>query len=55
MKWYLFVKTKIEFLLMQNCYISKKTENDLSAGYVKAALEYKALEKLCRDFTSEKK
>ena len=33
----------------------QKTENDLSAGYVKAALEYKALEKLCRDFISEKK
>lgn len=33
----------------------QKAENDLSAGYVKAALEYKALEKLCRDFISEKK
>ena len=33
----------------------QKTENDLSAGYVKAALEYKALETLCGDFISEKK
>ena len=33
----------------------QKTENDLSAGYVKAALEYKALEKLCEDFMSERK
>ena len=33
----------------------QKAENDLSAGYVKSALEYKALEKLCRDFVSERK
>lgn len=33
----------------------QKTENDLSAGYVKAALEYKALEKLCRNFMGERK
>ena len=33
----------------------QKAENDLSAGYVKAALEYKALEKLCRDFIDKKK
>ncbi len=33
----------------------QKTENDLSAGYVKAALEYKALEKLCGKFMSERK
>ncbi len=33
----------------------QKTENDLSAGYVKAALEYKALETLCGKFMSERK
>ena len=33
----------------------QKAENDLSAGYVKVALEYKALEKLCRSFMGERK
>lgn len=28
----------------------QKTENDLSAGYGKAALEYRKLEDLCREF-----
>ena len=33
----------------------QKSENDTSAGYVRTALEFKALEKLCRDFIDEKK
>lgn len=33
----------------------QKTENDLSAGYVKAALEYKKLEELCRKFIEDNK
>ena len=31
----------------------QKTENDLTAGYVKTALEYKALEKLCQNFKAD--
>lgn len=33
-----------------NLLYKQKAENDLSAGYVRAALDYKKLEKLCRDF-----
>ena len=47
--------TVCDLLANAKLLYKQKTENDLSAGYVKAALEYKALEKLCRDFISEKK
>ena len=48
-------KNQDKILANAKLLYKQKIENDLSAGYVKAALEYKALEKLCRDFISEKK
>ena len=48
-------KNQDKILANAKLLYKQKTENDFSAGYVKAALEYKALEKLCRDFMSEKK
>ena len=52
MKLFLFVKIK-KILANANLLYKQKSENDLSAGYVRAALEYKELEKLCRDFIAE--
>ena len=48
-------KNQDKILANAKLLYKQKIENDLSAGYVKAALEYKALEKLCSDFISEKK
>ena len=48
-------KNQDKILANAKLLYKQKTENDLSAGYVKAALEYKALEKLCRDFVNERK
>ena len=48
-------KNQDKMLANAKLLYKQKIENDLSAGYVKAALEYKALEKLCSDFISEKK
>ena len=48
-------KNQDKILANAKLLYKQKTENDFSAGYVKAALEYKALEKLCGDFMSEKK
>lgn len=51
----IFIRKNQEKILANAKLLYKqKVENDLSAGYVKAALEYKALEKLCRDFMDEK-
>lgn len=36
-----------------NLMYKQKAENDNTAGYVKSALEYKALEKLCKRFISD--
>lgn len=52
----IFIRKNQEKILANAKLLYKqKAENDLSAGYVRAALEYKALEKLCRSFTDEKK
>ena len=52
----IFIRKNQEKILANAKLLYKqKAENDLSAGYVKAALEYKALEKLCRDFIDKKK
>ncbi len=48
-------KNQDKILANAKLLYKQKTENDLSAGYVKAALEYKALEKLCRNFMGERK
>ncbi len=48
-------KNQDKILANAKLLYKQKIENDLSAGYVEAALEYKALEKLCSDFISEKK
>lgn len=48
-------KNQDKILANAKLLYKQKTENDLSAGYVKAALEYKALEKLCRNFMTERK
>ena len=52
----IFIRKNQEKILANAKLLYKqKAENDLSAGYVKAALEYKALEKICRDFIDKKK
>ncbi len=52
----IFIRKNQEKILANAKLLYKqKAENDLSAGYVRAALEYKDLEKLCRDFIEEKK
>ena len=48
-------KNQDKILANAKLLYKQKTENDLSAGYVKAALEYKALETLCGKFMSERK
>lgn len=47
-------KNQNKILANAKLLYKQKAENDLSARYVKSALEYKALEKLCRDFVSER-
>ena len=45
----IFIRKNQDKILANAKFLYKqKTEYDLSAGYVTAALEYKALEKLCR-------
>lgn len=51
----IFIRKNREKILANAKLIYKqKIENDLSAGYVKAALEYPGLEKLCDRFVQEK-
>lgn len=43
--------------ILSNAHLlyKQKMENDLSAGYVKSALEYRKLEELCREFMESNK
>lgn len=51
----IFIRKNQEKILANAKLLYKqKAENDLSAGYVRTALEFKALEKLCRNFIDEK-
>ncbi len=52
----IFIRKNQEKILANAKLLYKqKAEKDSSAGYVRAALEYKALEELCRNFADEKK
>lgn len=46
-------KNQKKILLNAQLLYKQKKENDLSAGYVKAALEYRKLEELCKKFIED--
>lgn len=48
-------KNQARILANAQLLYKQKSENDLSAGYVKTALDYKALEKLCTNFKPDEK
>ena len=52
----LFIRKNKERILNNAKLLYKqKTEDDRSAGYVKMALDYKALEKMCDDYIKDEK
>lgn len=44
-------------MIRKNAHLiyKQKMENDPSAGYVKSALDYKLLEKLCSDYIAQQR
>lgn len=48
-------KNQARILANAQLLYNQKSENDLSAGYVKTALDYKALEKLRTNFKPDEK
>jgi protein AbiQ len=47
-------KNREKIIANASLLYKQKTENDIAVGYVKSALDYKALERLCVEYTKEK-
>jgi len=47
-------KNREKIISNANLLYKQKAENDITAGYVKSALDYKALERKCVEFIKEK-
>ena len=47
-------KNREKIIANANLLYKQKTENDITAGYVESALDYKALERKCIEFIKEK-
>ena len=47
-------KNREKIIANANLLYKQKTENDVTAGYVKSALEYKMLERMCDEYIKEK-
>lgn len=47
-------KNRERIIANANLLYKQKTENDVTAGYVKSALEYKMLERMCDEYIKEK-
>ncbi len=47
-------KNREKIIASANLLYKQKIENDMTAGYVKSALDYKTLERMCDEFMKEK-